>query len=94
MYIICTYDVAEKRCVKVMKVLRKYMFHVQNSVFEGELTPSKFNELKVKLDKIINPDDAILFYFVYENKKRLSWKSTKIIKYYNLIFDYPIVFTV
>ena len=28
-----------------------------------------FNELKVKLDKIINPDDAILFYFVYENKK-------------------------
>ena len=69
MYIICTYDVAEKRCVKVMKVLRKYMFHVQNSVFEGELTPSKFNELKVKLDKIINPDDAILFYFVYENKK-------------------------
>ena len=48
MYVICTYDVAEKRCVKVMKVLRKYMFHVQNSVFEGELTASKFNELKVK----------------------------------------------
>ena len=29
-----------------MKVLRRYMFHVQKSVFEGELTPAKFNELK------------------------------------------------
>lgn len=45
------------------------MFHVQKSVFEGELTPAKFNELKDKLNKIIEADDSILFYFVYENKK-------------------------
>ena len=52
-----------------MKVLRRYMFHVQKSVFEGELTPVKFNELKIKLNKIIESDDSVLFYFVYENKK-------------------------
>ena len=52
MYVICTYDITEKRCPKVMKVLRRYMFHVQKSVFEGELTPAKFNELKIKLNKI------------------------------------------
>ena len=52
-----------------MKVLRRYMFHVQKSVFEGELTPAKFNELKIKLKKIIESDDSVLFYFVYENKK-------------------------
>ena len=52
-----------------MKVLRRYMFHVQKSVFEGELTPAKFNELKIKLNKIIESDDSVLFYFVYENKK-------------------------
>ena len=52
-----------------MKVLRRYMFHVQKSVFEGELTPTKFNELKIKLNKIIESDDSVLFYFVYENKK-------------------------
>ena len=69
MYIICTYDIKEKRCPKVMRVLRRYMFHVQKSVFEGELTPAKFNELKDKLNKIIEADDSILFYFVYENKK-------------------------
>ena len=69
MYVICTYDITEKRCPKVMKVLRRYMFHVQKSVFEGELTPAKFNELKIKLNKIIESDDSVLFYFVYENKK-------------------------
>lgn len=52
-----------------MKVLRRYMFHVQKSVFEGELTPAKFNELKIKLNKIVESDDSVLFYFVYENKK-------------------------
>ena len=52
-----------------MKVLRRYMFHVQKSVFEGELTPAKFNELKIKLNKKIESDDSVLFYFVYENKK-------------------------
>ena len=80
MYVICTYDVAEKRCVKVMKVLRKYMFHVQNSVFEGELTAWC---------------NFVLFcVWKQKNKKRLSWKSTKTIEYYNLIFDYSVVFTV
>lgn len=69
MYVICTYDVDVKRCIKVMKLLRRYMFHVQNSVFEGELTPSKFKALKNKLDIIIEPTDSVLFYFVYENKK-------------------------
>lgn len=69
MYVICTYDVEEKRCIKVMKILRRYMFHVQNSVFEGELTPTKFNELKAKINKVISSEDSVLFYFVYENKK-------------------------
>lgn len=69
MYIICTYDVDEKKCVKIMKLLRRYLFHIQNSVFEGELTPVKFIELKNKISKIINDNDQVLFYYTYENKK-------------------------
>ena len=49
MYIICTYDIKEKRCPKVMKVLRRYMFHVQKSVFEGELTPAKNQSQRILL---------------------------------------------
>ena len=51
MYVICVYDVNEKRCSKVMKVLRKYLFHIQNSVFEGELTPAKYKILQKELDQ-------------------------------------------
>lgn len=69
MYVICTYDVGEKRCSKVMKVLRKYMFHVQKSVFEGELTPAKLIKIKEELNKIVQSEDSILFYYSYENKK-------------------------
>lgn len=69
MYIVCVYDVNEKRCNKVMKVLRKYLFHVQNSVFEGELTPAKYKELQENLDSIISDSDSVLFYFTYNNKQ-------------------------
>lgn len=34
MYIILTYDVGSKRVEKVLKICRKYLVHVQKSVFE------------------------------------------------------------
>lgn len=52
MYVICVYDVNEKTCVKVMKILRKYLFHIQKSVFEGTLTPKQFSVLKEGLNKV------------------------------------------
>lgn len=65
MYIICTYDVEEKHCTKVMKILRKYLFHIQKSVFEGTLTPKKFNKLKGELKVVVSEDDSILFFISY-----------------------------
>lgn len=35
MYVILTYDVKVKRNPKVLKLCRKYLTHVQKSVFEG-----------------------------------------------------------
>ncbi len=34
MYYIAVYDVGEKRVGKMLKIFRKYMHHIQNSVFE------------------------------------------------------------
>ena len=36
MYIILVYDVSEKRVFKVLKIARKYITWIQNSVLEGE----------------------------------------------------------
>lgn len=63
MYIILVYDINRKRVSKVMKICRKYLHHVQNSVFEGNLTITQEEKLKKQLEKTINPrEDSICIY--------------------------------
>ncbi len=57
MYIILVYDVNKRRVSKVRKVCVKYLHHVQNSVFEGNITltqEEKLKQLFYKLVMIIN----------------------------------------
>ena len=37
MYVILVYDVGEKRVGKMLRLVRKYLSWIQNSVFEGEI---------------------------------------------------------
>lgn len=69
MFIICTYDVDEKKCAKYMKILRKYLFHIQKSVFEGTLTPKQFKTLKEELKNVKGDSDSIIFYVSYNEKQ-------------------------
>ena len=46
---ILVYDINEKRVTKVLKTCRKYLYWVQNSVFEGEISPAKLEKLKLDL---------------------------------------------
>ena len=54
MFAIVVYDVNIKRTAKVMKICRKYLEHVQKSVFEGNITESKLNKLKREISQIID----------------------------------------
>ena len=51
-----------------MKILRKYLFHVQESVFEGELTPKQFKKLNYELDSLVTDEDHIIMYYTYSQK--------------------------
>ena len=63
MFVIMVYDIAEERVVKVLKVARRYLNWVQNSVFEGELTHAQLERLRAELNEIIDPlRDSIIFY--------------------------------
>ncbi|ABG03233.1 CRISPR-associated protein, Cas2 family [Rubrobacter xylanophilus DSM 9941] len=65
MYVIMVYDVNVKRVVKVLKVGRKYLEHVQNSVLEGELSPAQYKKLKHEVEKTIDPEeDTVRFYLL------------------------------
>jgi CRISPR-associated protein Cas2 len=63
MKIILVYDINERRVQKVLKICRKYLHWVQNSVFEGELTEAQLERLKSELNLIINEEeDSIILY--------------------------------
>lgn len=56
-YAFVFYDVGEKRVNKVFKVCKKYLSHFQKSVFRGEMTPSKFIQLRAELKKVMNMEE-------------------------------------
>ena len=63
MYLIVVYDIRERRVARVLKLLRRYLHWVQNSVFEGEITAGKRKELISALKRIIKEqEDSILIY--------------------------------
>ena len=63
MFILMVYDVEVKRVMKVLKIGRKYLNHIQNSVLEGELTPAQYKKLKHEVGEAINPErDSVRFY--------------------------------
>jgi len=63
MYVILVYDVGEKRVGKMLKLCRKYLHWIQNSVFEGEITEVKLKELVHRAKQImdVEADSVILF---------------------------------
>ena len=63
MYTILVYDMNEKRVVRALKICRKYLNWVQNSVFEGEITYAKLEKLKMEMRKLMNDkEDSVIIY--------------------------------
>ncbi|MGC8977428.1 MAG: CRISPR-associated endonuclease Cas2 [Candidatus Ratteibacteria bacterium] len=82
MYVIMVYDINEKRVAKVLKIGRKYLTWVQNSVLEGEINEAKFTKLKYELKKVIkNDEDSIVFYIfttkLYTNREIIGREKGK-----------------
>lgn len=72
MYVILVYDVNVKRVAKMLKLCRKYMHWVQNSVFEGEMTESQLEQLLFEARKLINPATDSIIVFKNRNEKWLD----------------------
>lgn len=69
MFVLLFYDVKEKRVSKALKTCRKYLTWVQNSVFEGELSPALLAKLKTDLKKqLCEEEDSVIVY---------TWRSER-----------------
>ena len=63
MFVILTYDVNSKRVGKALKICRKYLSHVQKSVFEGNIPEGKLRKLQKELQRVILiEEDTICIY--------------------------------
>jgi CRISPR-associated protein Cas2 len=60
MHIIVVYD--SKESVKFHKLLKKYLFWKQNSVFSGEISAVKFRQLQNEIKTITTNDDSVIIY--------------------------------
>lgn len=69
MYLIMVYDINEKRVNKVLKIGRKYLDWVQNSVLEGEITDARFEKLKLEISRVINTDEDSVIFYIMQNIK-------------------------
>lgn len=63
MYIIAVYDVGEKRVAKMLKLCRRYLHWIQNSVFEGELSELQLRKFEQEVREllVLKEDSMIIF---------------------------------
>lgn len=72
MYIVLVYDIGERRVVKMLKLCRQYLHWIQNSVFEGEITPVKLKELIIEAKQIMDEEQDSLILFKSRSEKWLE----------------------
>lgn len=72
MYVILVYDMGQKRVGKMLKLCRRYLNWVQNSVFEGEMTEVQLKELLYEAKRIMNEDEDSLILFKNRDQKWLE----------------------
>lgn len=68
MYIVLVYDVSQaengaRRWSRIFKICKKYLTHIQNSIFEGELSKGQLAQLQKELKEYIDKelDSVIIF---------------------------------
>ena len=69
MYIIAVYDVNEKRVGKALRLCRRYLTWIQNSVFEGELSGVQLQEFKLEMGQLLVKSEDSLIIFTSRNPK-------------------------
>ncbi len=68
-FIILVYDFNVKRVGKALKITRKYLNWVQNSVFEGEISMANYKKLKMELERIMDPEEDSIIIYVFRTLK-------------------------
>jgi CRISPR-associated protein Cas2 len=78
MYVILVYDIrlddstGQYSLRNVFKTCKKYLTHIQNSVFEGDLSDAQYLKLKTELNKFLREGKDSCIMFKSRNEKWLE----------------------
>lgn len=72
MYVILVYDFGEKRVNKMLKLCRKYLNWIQNSVFEGEISEVRLKELLIQSESFMKKEEDSIIIFSGTSQKALD----------------------
>lgn len=79
MYVILVYDFGERRVGKMLKLCRRYLNWIQNSVFEGEISEARLKESLMLCDTFMKKEEDSIIIFSgssqYTMDKRIVGKE-------------------
>ena len=84
MYVILVYDCGEKRVGKMLKLCRRYLNWIQNSVFEGNITEVMLKKLKYEAKEIMEEEEDSLIIFA---SRQEQWIEKEVIGKNNVEID-------
>lgn len=61
-YLVVVYDVQADRTRYFRNFLRQYLQHVQNSVFEGEVTAGDAETIEARVESMLNDEESTIVY--------------------------------
>ena len=73
MYVILVYDFGERRVAKMLKLCRKYLNWIQNSVFEGEISEVRLKEMLSAAKAFMKEDEDSII--VFKGSKQYSFEK-------------------
>ncbi len=77
MYVVLVYDInqnnnGQKRWSHIFKTCKKYLTHIQNSVFEGEISNVQLVKLQHELDSFIDKENDSVIIFKSRHERWLD----------------------
>ena len=76
MYVVLVYDFGEKRVAKMLKLSRKYLNWIQNSVFEGEISEVRLHELLLLAKNFMKEEEDSIIIF---KGRDVTWTEKQIV---------------
>ncbi len=67
MYVVTVYDLEAERTQKALKIGRRYLSHVQNSVLEAEISEGDLTKLKNEIDDLLKPEESAIIYELFSD---------------------------